>query len=106
MPPSVLPPSWMRVLETIEQSLAERLAAVPEVPPAEPLTADTAGHWQPLLDRLEERLAQLEACAAQASQQAAAADALLAADADALAAWRARSASTQQRLAEWASASV
>jgi hypothetical protein len=80
--PPVLPPSWLQVLEKIEDALAEtvrQVAAREEALAAAP--APSAGRdaaWQRALARLDDRLAALDGCAERAGRAAAAADAALA----------------------------
>ncbi len=80
--PPVLPPSWLQVLERIEDALAETLRQATEreqalaAPPAD--AADREATWQKLLAHLDGRLAALDECAERASRAAAAADAVLA----------------------------
>jgi hypothetical protein len=87
--------SWMQVLDRIEQALAESLAraALPEEGPS-------AGAAEAALAALDGRLAQMEGCLERAEREAAGADALLAAEAEALRGWLATLAATRQRLAE------
>jgi hypothetical protein len=87
--------SWMQVLDRIEQALAESLAraALPDEGPA-------AGAAEAALAALDGRLAQMEGCLERAEREAAGADALLAAEAEALRGWLAALAATRQRLAE------
>lgn len=90
--------SWMQVLDRIELALAESLAraALPEggQPPAPP-----AGAAEAALSALDGRLAEMEACLERAEAEAAGADALLAAEAEALRGWLATLAATRQKLA-------
>jgi hypothetical protein len=87
--PPVLPPSWMQVLEKIEESLAETVQRAaerePSPPPDDPAGRDAA--WQSALLRLDDRLAALQDCAERAGRAAAAADAALADGADGLDRW-------------------
>jgi hypothetical protein len=89
--PPVLPPSWLQVLEKIEESLAGTLARTAEREQAlAPAPADVAGRdaaWQKALARLDDRLAALDDCAGRAARAAAAADAALADGADGLDRW-------------------
>jgi hypothetical protein len=99
MPPSpspVLPPAWMQVLQTMQESLAQALAAAGE-PPPEPAgsPAERPPPWQAALDRLDQRLELLEACNRRAQEGAAAMDAELAAGAEALRRWLADAANRQ-----------
>lgn len=82
--PPVLPPSWLHVLEKIEQSLADTLQRTGDgaPPAADPVAGDAA--WREALARLGDRLAALDDCANRASRAAAGADALLADAADGL----------------------
>ena len=86
------------LLDRIEQALAESLAraALPNEGPA----AGAAGAAEAALAALDGRLAQMEGCLERAEQEAAGADALLAAEAEALRGWLATLAATRQRLAE------
>jgi hypothetical protein len=89
--PPVLPPSWLRVLGKIEESLAETVGRVAEREQALPAApADTSGRdaeWQKALARLDDRLAALHDCAGRAARAAAAADAALADGASGLDQW-------------------
>ncbi len=80
--PPVLPPSWLHVLEKIEESLADTLRRTGEraPAPAEPRADDDA--WRAALARLDDRLAALGDCADRAGRASAEADALLATAAD------------------------
>src|SRR5919201_1401627 len=90
MPPSA---PWEQVLEQIEQSLQQSLAAAAELPePEADAGAVDWGAWEESLRQLRERLEQAQASVAQAEQSAAAVEALLAADAEALQRWRAAAA--------------
>jgi hypothetical protein len=108
-PNSVLPPAWMQVLEAMQQSLAQALAAAGEVPPepaAGPAPAGRTPPWQPDLDRLDRRLGQLEASSRRAEANAAAMDTELAAAAEALRQWLAATAANRQSLANGAGRTV
>jgi hypothetical protein len=87
--PPVLPPSWLHVLEKIEESLAETLRHVAEREQALPAPAADGRHaaWGEALARLDDRLAALDDCAAPAARAAAAADAALADAAEGLDRW-------------------
>ena len=89
--PPVLPPSWLQVLEKIEDSLAETVRRVAEREQAmSAVPADNAGRdaeWQKALARLDDRLAALDDCAGRAARAAAAADAALADGASELDRW-------------------
>jgi hypothetical protein len=109
LPNSVLPPAWMQVLETMQQSLAQALAAAGEPPPesaAGPAPAGRTPPWQADLDRLDRRLGQLEASTRRAQEGAAAMDAELAAGAEALRQWLAAAAANRQSLANEAGRTV
>ena len=55
-PPSpVLPPAWPQVLEAMQRSLAEALAAAGDLPP-EPAPAAATPPWQPTLEQLDRPL--------------------------------------------------
>ena len=92
--------SWMQVLDRIEQALAESL--VRAALPADGPTAPPTGAAEAALGALDGRLAEMEACLERAEREAAGADALLAAEAEALRGWLAALAATRQRLAEQA----
>jgi hypothetical protein len=96
------------VLETMQQSLAQALAAAGEPPPepAGPAPAGRTPPWQPDLDRLDRRLGQLEASGRRAEENAAAMDAELAAAAEALRQWLAAAAANRQSLANGAGRTV
>jgi hypothetical protein len=89
--PPVLPPSWLTVLETIEQSLDETLRRTDER--ARALAADSAdgsgrdAAWGESLARLDDRLAALEDGTGRARRIAAAAEAALADEAEGLDRW-------------------
>jgi len=89
--PPVLPPSWLQVLEKIEDSLAETVRRVAEreqalaAAPADVSARDAA--WHKALARLDDRLAALDDCAGRAARAAAAADAALADAASGLDRW-------------------
>ena len=113
MPPSppspVLPPSWMQVLETVQQSLTQALAAAGEPPPgpaAGPTPAERTPPWQAALDRLDRRLGQFEAASRRAEEAAAAMDAELAAGTEALRQWLTAAAANRQSLANGAGRTV
>ena len=113
MPPSVpspvLPPAWMQVLEAMQRSLAQALAAAGEPPPepaAGPAPAGGPPPWQAALDQLDRRLGQLEASTRRAQEGAAAMDAELAAGAETLRQWLAAAAATRQSLVNGAGRTV
>lgn len=84
--PPVLPPSWLHVLEKIEESLADTLRRTGEGEPApgEPGSDDAL---REALARLEDRLAALDDCAGRAARAAAEADATLADASGGLESW-------------------
>jgi hypothetical protein len=102
MPPPphpVLPPTWTQVLEAMQRSLAEALAAVGE--PAAPAAApERRPPWQDALARLDGRLGQLDASSRQAEQGATAVEAELAGGAEAVRRWLAAAAANRQALAD------
>jgi hypothetical protein len=108
VPNPVLPPAWAQVLETMERSLEQAVAAAPQESAAPPF-GEAAGReaaWQQALERLQQRLEQLRACAARAEENAAAMDELLGAGAADLERWLAAAAASRQKLANWAARAV
>lgn len=104
MPPSPSAP-WEQVLEQIEHSLQQILAAAAEPPdPEGGAGAVDWGGWEESLRLLRQRLDQALASVAKAEQDAAAVEAALAADAEALERWRAAAAG--RGLADGGGASV
>jgi hypothetical protein len=87
----------MQVLETMQESLAQALAAAGEPPPEPggPAPAERPPPWQAALDQLDRRLELLAACDRRAQEGAAAMDAELAAGAEALRQWLADAANRQ-----------
>jgi hypothetical protein len=98
--PPVLPPPWLHVLETIEDSLADLLRRTGEGEPAPALPTGDDGAWREALARLDDRLAALDDCAGRASRAAAAADAALADGAGGLDGWRAAAAAARRKVAD------
>jgi hypothetical protein len=80
--PPVLPPSWLQVLEKIEDALTETVRQTAEreqalaAAPAD--VAEREAAWQKALTRLDDRLAALDDCVERANRAATAADAALA----------------------------
>jgi sugar-specific transcriptional regulator TrmB len=92
--------AWEQVLDQIEASLTQTIAAVPEpppLPPAEP-PADWEAAWQSSVRELQERLQRLEAAARKAENNANALDAVLKSNAAALQRWLDAAAEVRQRL--------
>jgi hypothetical protein len=88
----------MRVLETIEAALAQRLANVQEPAAA----AEPSPAAQTPLQALDERLAVLQAREGQAESDAAEADEALQAEAEAYQHWIESTTAARRRLADWA----
>src|SRR5262249_2315072 len=91
--------AWMEMLGRIRGGLGESLGPVPE---DEAAAGSEAAPEEAPLRRRDERLARLQARLDQAERDAAAADALLAAEADALKRWSDSMAVAHQRLVEQA----
>jgi hypothetical protein len=98
IPSPVLPPSWTEVLEAMQRSLAEVLAAVPDPPPAS--AGSDVPPWQADLERLDRRLAELDASSRRAEENATSLEAELAGGADAFRRWLAAAAASRQALAD------
>jgi hypothetical protein len=90
---------WMQTLEAIEEALVQRLAATPEppAPAGEPGPDDNAA-----LLALDERLALLQARLEQAALDAAEADDVLRAEAEAHQRWTESMTAARRGLADWA----
>jgi hypothetical protein len=99
-PKHVLPPSWPQVLEGMQRSLAQALAAVPEPAPEPAASGERVPPWQATLQRLDSRFGHLETCCRRAVDSAGAMDAELAAGADGLRAWLAAASANGQTLAD------
>ena len=93
--------AWVRVLETIDEALARRLAEVEE-PPA-PM-ADPTPAAKGSLQALEERLRQMQARLERAERDAAEADGPLRGEAEAYRRWTEGMTAARRRLADWAAA--
>jgi hypothetical protein len=89
----VLPSSWVQVLEAIERSLDQAIAATTELPPAPPPPAPAD---PPLLGRLT----RLQDCLARAERDTAALTAQLDAGANDCRRWLATAAVVRQHLAD------
>ncbi len=102
----LLPPSWLQVLGTIEESLAEtvRRTSGAEPAPIDPTGRDAA--WREALARLDDRLAALDDCAARAARAAAAADAALADGATGLDGWLGATRAARRKVADGAAGAV
>jgi hypothetical protein len=103
--PPVLPPSWLHVLEKIEESLAEMLRRGGEGEPA-PAQPGGEGAWREAMARLDDRLAALDDCAGRASRAAAAADAALTETAAGLNDWLSATAAARRKLADGAGGAI
>jgi hypothetical protein len=103
--PPVLPPSWLHVLEKIEESLADTLRQTEgsQSPPPAPAGPDA---WGKALARLDDRVAALEDCAGRASRAAAEADAALATASEGLEAWLRGTGAALRNLADRAGGAV
>ncbi len=93
--------AWLRVLETLDEALARRLAEVeePPAPIAEPMPAAKAS-----LQALDERLGRLQGRLEQAERDAAEADEPLRTEAEAYRRWTEGMTAARRRLADWAAA--
>jgi hypothetical protein len=107
MPSSVLPASWVQVLEQIQRSLEEviRLAIEREQTvlarsPGAPVV-DPEALWRPFQQRGDERWTRLQARAGQVEQTAAEVDAVLAAGAGQVNQWLSAARSLRGKLADW-----
>jgi hypothetical protein len=102
--PPVLPPSWLLVLEKIEDSLAELLRRSEGEPaPAQPVGD---GPWREAMARLDDRLAALDDCVDRASRAAAEADAVLSEAAAGLNHWLSATGEAQRKLADAAGGAI
>lgn len=107
--PPVLPPSWVQVLEKIEESLAETVRRATEREPSLPEPPAEVGRdaaWQKALTRLDDRLAALQDCAGRAEGAAAGAEAALADAADGCERWLQAARAAWRKLAERAGGAV
>jgi hypothetical protein len=96
--------AWMPVLEHVQKTLDQCLERADGPPKA---GADGPGPGVEIpLRRLDERLARLQGALDLAEKNAAAADALITAEVEAVERWRAARAEAQRRLAEWAARAV
>jgi hypothetical protein len=97
---------WMRVLDRIEDTLGQSLALAAE-PAGGPAPENEPGPLaQRSLEKLDQRLARLQACLDRAEQNADATDSLLLTEADALRAWTEALAAAGRDLADWAARAV
>jgi hypothetical protein len=92
--------AWMRVLDRIQATLERSLALTPELGPVAAGASVADAARQPL-QRLDERLARLQARLDEAEQSAAQADVLLGKEAEALEHWLAGHAANRPQLADW-----
>ena len=92
--------AWMRVLDRIQATLERSLALTPELGPVAAGASVTDAARQPL-QRLDDRLARLQARLDEAEQSAAQADVLLGKEAEALEHWLAGQAVNRPQLADW-----
>jgi hypothetical protein len=97
--------AWMRVLDRIEDTLGQSLALAAEPGPG-PAESEPGPRAAAPLERLDQRLAQLQACLERAEQNAASTDALLRAETDALQGWIDALAAAGRGLANWAARAV
>jgi hypothetical protein len=93
---------WMKVLESIEQSLEQSLARLPSLEAVEPAATDRSACVAASLERLDTGLARLRTCVQLANEQASAADDLLAQGIDVPKQWLASAAQARQKLASTA----
>jgi hypothetical protein len=96
---------WAAVLDRIRQSLDETLAAV-ELPPEPVADPSRPAFGADTVERLGQRLADLQTRAARARQQAQQLEALLTFEVESLNAWLAAAADVKQQLARAAGRAV
>jgi hypothetical protein len=104
--PPVLPPSWLHVLEKIEESLADTLRRTDEGEPAAPAEPGGDDAMREALARLDDRLAALDDCAGRAARAAAEADATLADAAGGLESWLSVARAAPRKVADEAGGAV
>ena len=108
--PPILPQSWSRMLENVEQALAkaETELTLPEVPAeaVEAKAAERASRWQAELRRLAGLGQQLQARAQQAEEKAHGLDDALGQTEQSLRGWLAQAATIRGQLAKLTSTSL
>jgi hypothetical protein len=104
---AILPERWAEVLDRVQQGLAraeaaaaQRAEALSTAPPSDDPSDGQADAWRQCRQRLDERLAGLEACIEKARQETTDAEAALEDSASWVRRWLAESEPVRQRLAE------